>query len=152
MADRRSEVVLSIGSQVANIDLVKAVLDETLSNLGLDEEQEQWLELAVREAVANAIIHGNGEDRDKRVTMTVRCDDDELVVEIGDEGEGFDPEKLPDPRQPENLLRPNGRGIFYMKKCMDSIDYDFRPTGTVVTMRKQLSHHTEEAEPQEAHE
>ena len=138
MSPTCSEVVLSIESQVTNIDLVKAALDETLTNLELDEEQEQWLELAVREAVANAIIHGNGEDKDKRVTVKVRCDEDELLVEIADEGSGFDPDKLPDPSKPENLLRPNGRGIFYMKKCMDSIDYDFQPTGTVVTMRKQL--------------
>ncbi len=138
MSPACSEVVLSIESQVTNIDLVKAALDETLTNLELDEEQEQWLELAVREAVANAIIHGNGEDKDKRVTVKVRCDEDELLVVISDEGSGFDPDKLPDPSKPENLLRPNGRGIFYMKKCMDSIDYDFQPTGTVVTMRKHL--------------
>lgn len=152
MPGRSSEVVLSIESQVANIDLVKAVLDETIGSLGLDEEQEQWLELAVREAVANAIIHGNAEDKSKRVTMTVQCDGDELVVKVGDEGKGFDPADLPDPRQPENLLRPDGRGIFYMKKCMDSIDYDFQPTGTVVTMRKHLARPAKEAEPQEMNE
>lgn len=144
-----SEVALSIESQVSNIDLVKAVLDETLHSLGFDPEQEQWLELAVREAVANAIIHGNAEDKGKRVTVTVRCEDDELIIQIGDQGEGFDPSKLPDPRQPENLLRPNGRGIFYMEQCMDSIDYDFQSTGTVVTMRKQLVTQPDEAEVEE---
>ncbi len=149
MSARCPEVVLSIESQVGNIDLVKAVLDETIAGLGLNSEDEQWLELAVREAVANAIIHGNGEEKDKRVSVAVRSEGDELVIEIGDQGGGFDPGKLPDPRKAENLLRPNGRGIFYMKQCMDSIDYDFQPDGTLVTMRKKLDADSEVGEVKE---
>jgi len=149
MSAKCSEVVLSIESQVSNIDLVKAVLDETIAGLELSEDDSQWLELAVREAVANAIIHGNGEDKSKRVSVAVRCESDELVIEVSDQGVGFDPDKLPDPCKTENLLRPNGRGIFYMKKCMDSIDYDFQPEGTVVTMRKKLA---AQAQPEEVKE
>ncbi len=130
---------MSIESEVANVDLVKRVFDQALEGLELDSEVETWLELAVREAVANAIVHGNGEDPDKRVEVSLKAEDDELVIQVADEGQGFDPDLLPDPRDPENLLRPNGRGIFYMRQCMDSIDYDFQPAGTVVTMRKKMA-------------
>jgi serine/threonine-protein kinase RsbW len=63
-----------------------------------------------------------------------------LVVRVGDEGPGFDPAQVHDPLAPENLLRPNGRGIFYMKSFMDEIHYGTRPGGgTVVTLRKRIT-------------
>ena len=133
------QVRLVIGSQYENIDLVQIVLAEALMKLDLDEDTSHAIGMAVREAVANAIQHGNQAVPQKRVEIDFGIEDGEVVIRVSDEGEGFDPEAVEDPRSADNLLRPNGRGIFFMNRFMDEIDYSFRDEGgTVVTMRKRV--------------
>lgn len=133
-------VCLAIGSQFENIELVQIVVEESLRKLELEEEVAHSIGIAVREAVANAIKHGNREDPAKRVEIDLGVSDEEVVIRVSDQGAGFDPRRVADPRQPENLLRPNGRGIFFMNSYMDAIDYSFKPEGgTVVTLRKRLA-------------
>src|SRR4029079_19411202 len=128
---------LAIGSQFENIELVQVVLNDSLERMGVDGEARYWVDIAVREAVANAIKHGNAQDPAKRVRVDAGIEGDMLVIRIEDEGRGFDPALLGDPRDPENLLKPSGRGIFYMRSFMDDIVYGSRPEGgTVVTLRK----------------
>lgn len=130
---------LDLGSRFENIELVQVVLKDTLDQLGVEDDARHWIDVAVREAVANAIKHGNAQNPDKQVHIDLTLDGDELIIRIEDEGVGFDPASVGDPLAPENLLRPNGRGIFYMKSFMDDIQYGLRPEGgTVVTMRKRL--------------
>ncbi len=136
---------LAIGSRFENIELVQLVLKDSLDQLGLDDDNRHWIDVAVREAVANAIKHGNLEDPAKQVHVDLTLEGnagDWLVIRVQDEGKGFDPADLEDPLAPENLLKPNGRGIFYMKSFMDDIQYGLRPGGgTVVTLRKRLARH-----------
>jgi serine/threonine-protein kinase RsbW len=153
MSDEKS-FHLAIGSRFENIELVQLVLKDSLDQLGLDDEKRHWIDVAVREAVANAIKHGNLQDPAKQVHVDLTLESGEsgkvgkgnegheawLVIRVQDEGSGFDPAELQDPLAPENLLKPNGRGIFYMKSFMDDIQYGMRPGGgTVVTMRKRLT-------------
>jgi serine/threonine-protein kinase RsbW len=131
---------LAIGSRFENIELVQVVLKDALERLGMDEDGRHWVDVAVREAVANAIKHGNAQDPGKQVQVDLAVEGDDLVIQVKDEGAGFDPGQLLDPRAPENLLRPSGRGIFYMKSFMDEIHYGHGPGGgTVVTLRKRWS-------------
>ena len=140
MSTRESQVHLDIGSRFENIDLVQIVMETSLRQLDFDEQTSHRIGLSVREAVANAIKHGNRLDPDKRVSIELDVSKDELMIKISDEGEGFDPGKLPDPLSKENLLRPNGRGILFMTSFMDEIDYSFvNNKGMVVTMRKSLA-------------
>ncbi len=133
------EVHLSIASRFENIELVKIVLDDVLESMGVAEDARHWVELSVREAVANAIKHGNRQDPEKKVEVGVGLNDGELVISVADHGIGFDPGKVRDPLAPENRFARDGRGIFYMRKFMDSVDYSFRPDGgTVLTLRKRL--------------
>ena len=130
---------LEIGSHFENIELVQVVVNDSLERLGMDEDARHWVELAVREAVANAIKHGNVQDPGKQVCVDGGLDGQEVVIRVTDEGAGFDPERLADPLSSENLMKPNGRGIFYMRSFMDGIEYGPRPGGgTVVTLRKRL--------------
>ncbi len=130
---------LAIGSRFENIELVQVVLKDSLARMGVDDDACHWIDIAVREAVANAIKHGNAQDPAKQVHVDLTFDGLDLVIEVQDEGEGFDPSRLENPLAPENLLKPNGRGIFYMKSFMDEIQYDVRPGGgTVVTLRKRV--------------
>ncbi|HVT60457.1 MAG TPA: ATP-binding protein [Thermoanaerobaculia bacterium] len=132
---------LSIGSRFENIELVQIVLKDALERLGMEDDARHWVDVAVREAVANAIKHGNALDPAKQVKIDLTLDGETLTIRVEDEGPGFDPSHLEDPLAPENLLKPNGRGIFYMKSFMDTIEYGPRPGGgTVVTMRKRVAH------------
>jgi len=91
--------------------------------------------LAVREAIANAMVHGNHCDPEKAVRISVAVNENcDLFVSVKDSGSGFDPAGLPNPVAPENLLAPHGRGIFIMRQLMDQVDFEF-DHGTEVRMR-----------------
>ncbi|MFL6198648.1 MAG: ATP-binding protein [Thermoanaerobaculia bacterium] len=131
---------LDVGSRFENIELVQVVLRDSLERLGIDEDTRHWVDVAVREAVANAIKHGNAQDPGKQVHVDLFLEGGDVVIQVEDEGVGFDPDQLRDPLAPENLLKPNGRGIFYMKSFMDDIHYGPRPGGgTIVTLRKKVA-------------
>ena len=96
---------------------------------------EMDIEIALGEALENAIIHGNREDPGKRVYLTCRCTaDGEVTITVQDEGPGFETGTIPDPTAPENRLRTSGRGIYLMKAFMDEVR--FEKGGTVVYMCK----------------
>jgi serine/threonine-protein kinase RsbW len=140
---------LAVGSRFENIELVQVVLRDCLQRLGMDDDAQHWVDLAVREALANAIKHGNVQDPDKQVHVDLAVEGEDLVIRVEDEGLGFDPSALGDPLDPENLMRPNGRGIFYMRSFMDDITYGSGPGGgTMVTLRKRFTGpKTEPSEP-----
>ncbi|MDE2850977.1 MAG: ATP-binding protein [Acidobacteriota bacterium] len=130
---------LSIGSRYENIELVQAVLDETLESLPIDEETSYWMGIALREALANAIKHGNGLDPEKKVDVCLAVDESGVDITVEDQGSGFDPGAVADPLAPDNLLKTEGRGIFYMRRFMDKIDYDFGADGgTKVRLHKKF--------------
>jgi serine/threonine-protein kinase RsbW len=125
------------------LDLVQVVADRVARMVGLDEEALHWIEVAVRESVINAIKHGNRNDEGKFVFVEFTSRPagcvTEFVVRVRDQGEGFDPETLPDPLAPENLMKASGRGIFFMKSFMDDVVLRRAPEGGMeVQMIKRL--------------
>ena len=106
-----------------------------------EEDEKDSLAIAVTEAVNNAIIHGNKEDRSKNVTIEFAFEENKLRVIIQDEGGGFDPDELSDPLAPENLLKENGRGIFILSSLMDEVYYEFKANGTQLIMVKEKKSH-----------
>jgi serine/threonine-protein kinase RsbW len=93
------------------------------------------IEIALREAVANAVIHGNHEDPRKRVHVSCHCRaDGEVSLTVRDQGQGFDSTAIPDPTAPENRLSARGRGIYIMRVLMDEVS--FEDCGVAVHMRK----------------
>jgi serine/threonine-protein kinase RsbW len=103
-----------------------------------DPGSEFAIELALREALANAVLHGNREDSKKKVHVRCECEKDlGVLLVVRDEGPGFDPGTVPDPTAPENLDAEHGRGILLMKQFMDEIHYE--SGGTEVHMRKRPS-------------
>jgi serine/threonine-protein kinase RsbW len=92
--------------------------------------------LAVREALANAMIHGNHCNPEKTARVSVVVNDEcDLLIVVKDSGSGFDPSRLPNPVADENLLASHGRGIFLMKQFMDQVDFNV-DHGTEVRMRR----------------
>ena len=130
-------VEITIASYLELIDVITLSADHLSKLSDFDDEEQYRVNLAVRESVANAIEHGNKHDREKtvevRFTLTARF----LKVVIRDHGAGFDPQALPDPLDPENLLNPAGRGILYMRSFMDEVDLIRHPDGGMqITMVK----------------
>ena len=140
MANDAERIEITISSRFENIELVQVIAEHLCENAGVDEDGSHWVGMAVREAVANAIKHGNKLDISKKVNATFELEGPDLEITISDQGEGFDPEKVSDPLNPQNLMKTSGRGIFYMKTFMDQIQYSFRPgVGTSLMMTKNLT-------------
>ena len=135
--ERPFGIELRIRSTFAEIDLVDHVAAAWLRHCGLRGEERDHLVLGIREAVANAVRHGNREDPSKDVEITFEQRNNLALIRVVDHGEGFDPEALPDPLAPENLMRPSGRGILLMRAYADEVDFSFTE-GTRVEMRKLL--------------
>lgn len=135
---------LELPSSFELLDLVQLLSDRCASLAGLDEDATHWVSVSVRESVINAIKHGNREAPDKHVTvkfvLTPRNGPREFVIEVLDEGEGFDPTDVADPLDPENVLKSSGRGIFFMRSFMDEVSIARRPEGGMaVRMSKKLA-------------
>ncbi|MFV2071078.1 MAG: ATP-binding protein [Thermoanaerobaculales bacterium] len=131
---------LILASRFENIEVAERALLDLCHQAGRDGEDEYWLVTALREALANAVRHGNQQDPTRWVRIAFTIEDSTVTIRIEDDGKGFDPESIPDPTNPENLLRPNGRGIFYMRQFMNRVDFSRTPAGgTVVEMVRELS-------------
>jgi serine/threonine-protein kinase RsbW len=132
-------VKLDVASRFEMLEMVQTILARVADMAGFDEDAAHYLSVAVRESVINAIKHGNRGDENKRVAIVLSAQPDGLEVRVQDQGAGFDPDAVPDPLADENLLKTDGRGIFFMKKFMDEVTYSFPPRGgTVVRMTKRL--------------
>jgi serine/threonine-protein kinase RsbW len=97
------------------------------------------LHVALEEAVINAIRHGNKNDPRKWVRLRFQVTRDQVLVEVKDQGEGFDPRLVPDPRAPENLERPSGRGLLLMRSYVTWLRHS--ENGTCVTLCRCRSTH-----------
>ncbi|MDQ3800023.1 MAG: ATP-binding protein [Acidobacteriota bacterium] len=131
----KKEIV--IPSKIDSVD--KAVVEATdfASAAGFGDEAVFAIDMAVREAVINAVKHGNRLDETKRVEISFSNLDKGFEVTIRDYGAGFDVSEIPDPTDPENLLKANGRGILFMRNFMEEVEWFQHPHGgTVVKMCK----------------
>ncbi|MEO8071365.1 MAG: ATP-binding protein [Acidobacteriota bacterium] len=144
MAAQGHQVRLTLPSSFELLDLVQVVCDRLSTIGGLDEDATHWVSVAVRESVINAVKHGNRGDEHKCVTVEfVLAPVDhpaEFVIKVIDEGEGFDPQIIANPLDPENVLKASGRGIFFMRNFMDDVSIARRPEGgMVVRMSKKIA-------------
>src|SRR5499427_2366401 len=129
------------------VEIVPPFMDQLMrfiSKFREDDETNSDIELAVREALVNAIVHGNQQDPRKRVYVKSRCTrDGEVSIMVEDEGQGFKRDTVPDPTSPDNLLPTHGRGLYLIKTLMDGVD--FQRGGSVVHMRKRKNGGSETA-------
>ena len=129
----RQIVRLKFTSAFEMLDFVQVVSDHISRSVGLDDDSRHWVGVAVRESVINAIAHGNRHDASKHVVVefaTAASDGaPALLIAVRDQGEGFDPEEVPDPLTPENVLKSSGRGIFLIRSFMDDVEIGRAPGG-----------------------
>lgn len=126
---------MTIASDPKNIHRVESFLLKVKKAEHLSNEKFHTLLVVVTEAVNNSITHGNKRNPAHKVYVMCTTQKGVLTVKVRDEGKGFDPRSLPDPLQPENLLRESGRGVFLMKQMMESVNYNEKGTEVTMTMR-----------------
>lgn len=128
---------LELESNIDSIARAAEVAAEVVRRLGLGDEAAFGVDMAVREAVTNAVLHGNRKDETKTVEVKFRGSNQMIEITVRDRGEGFDLSGVPDPTDPQNLLKASGRGILFMRTFMDEVEYLRHPEGgTVVRMKK----------------
>jgi serine/threonine-protein kinase RsbW len=128
---------LSLPSRIDTVATAAAAVAEFVSRSGITEDAAFGIDMAVREAVTNAVVHGNRQDENKTVEVTLKSSPDAVEISVHDQGVGFNPEAIPDPTAEENILKASGRGIFFMRSFMDEVDWLIRPEGgTTVRMLK----------------
>ncbi len=135
---------LEFSSVFEMLDFVQVVSDHLARSVGLDEDSLHWVSVAIRESVINAIKHGNKSDASKHVFVefeTTTDDVHELAIRVRDQGEGFDPQTVANPLDPENLLKSSGRGIFLIRNFMDDVQLQRAPQGGMeIRMVKRVPH------------
>ena len=122
-----------------SVSEVEAAADRLAVEAGLDDDARFHVTMAVREAAVNAVLHGNDYDPAKRITASFENTGDSLIVTIAEQGIGLDPETLPDPLAPENIMRGTGRGIFLIRSFMDEVHFRQLHPGTELTLVKHLA-------------
>ena len=122
-----------------SVDRVETAAGQMASEAGFCEDDLFHITMAVREATVNAVLHGNEYDPDRQIDVLLENDGSALRFVISDQGKGLDPDTLPDPLAPENLLRGTGRGIFLIRSFMDEVHFRQLHPGTELTMVKHLA-------------
>jgi len=121
---------LEIESNAKNLITVEEFVNYFAVDLNITADKIQGLLLSVTEASTNAIVHGNKSDETKVVTIDATKVDNQLIISVKDQGKGFDPSKIPDPTETDNLLKDSGRGIYLMRVYMDDLKFNVTPEGT----------------------
>ncbi|MEH0158110.1 ATP-binding protein [Limibacter armeniacum] len=114
---------LKIPSITDNLRIVESFIDQAREELKFDDDIYGNIMIAVTESVNNAIIHGNKNNKDKNVHLSLVMEDDNISFTVEDEGIGFNFLDLPDPTAPENIDKPGGRGIFLIKHLADEVRF-----------------------------
>jgi serine/threonine-protein kinase RsbW len=131
-----SRVSFTLDSSLDSVNKIEQTAEQTAQRAGFDEDTMQHIAMAVREAAVNAVLHGNAYDPNKHVTAAFETTVDSLIIKITDQGPGLNPDTLPDPLAPENILRGSGRGIFLIRAFMDEVHFRELHPGTELTLIK----------------
>jgi serine/threonine-protein kinase RsbW len=135
-----NEIEVIISSALDNLDLIQTLTDCITDFMSFDEDSAHWIGMSVRESVTNAIQHGNKLDLSKTVDIRFEVMPDRLSISVKDQGNGFKADDIPNPLDAENLLKPSGRGIFYIRTFMDEVEFrSLSQGGMEVYMVKKVS-------------
>ncbi|HMQ02989.1 MAG TPA: ATP-binding protein [Pyrinomonadaceae bacterium] len=134
MKDKRE---FTLPSRIESVDEAASEAEAFVKQNGYGDDFVSAIDLAVRESVANAVKHGNKFDPEKSVEVTLQTSPEGIEIIVRDFGPGFDLEEIPDPTNPENLLKASGRGILFMRSFMDHVEWhNHDEGGMLVKMAK----------------
>ena len=135
----------SLASTMESASELERAAEKMAHEAGLDEDDCFKVTMAVREAAVNAVLHGNEYDPGLKIRAVFESTAHELRFSIADQGKGLDPDSLPDPLAPENLLRGTGRGIFLIRSLMDEVHFRQLDPGMELTLVKRLGQSSDAA-------
>ncbi len=135
-------VVSSTPAAIA--DVYKLILPGLQAN-NFSEDDTFAVHLALEEAFINAVKHGNKMKPSKAVRIDYAVESDKIEISMTDEGEGFDPEVIPDPRYGDNLYKPAGRGMLLMRSFMDVVEYSKQGNNVRMIRYKEKRHPSKSA-------
>ena len=131
-----NDLVLEIPTDVRSIE---HAVEYVVQRCRTCERSQKRLRLNFRvgltEALTNAVLYGNAHDPSKHVLVEVALEDGRLEARVTDQGGGFDPSSIPDPTEPENILKPGGRGLFIMRQLLDEVSYNDRGNQVTLVLR-----------------
>ncbi len=134
-----SNVKLRLESRIGYVDLVHEMAERLARDVGFTKPSALNIGLAVREAVINAIKHGNAMDESKPIEVTFEKENGLFRIRVRDEGPGFDWTQTANPLEGDNIFRTSGRGIFFMKHFVDRVEFQRRRgKGTEVMLEKKV--------------
>lgn len=130
------KLVIEVPGEIKYIKDVSSKILKLLSSYGIDDDGLFDIRLCVEEALRNAVEHGN--NCDKKCSAKISCwvDNGEVNIKVEDKGRGYDPDLVPDPTDGDNLMKNSGRGVYLIKKLMDTVK--FNKAGNVITMMKRI--------------
>jgi len=131
-----SRASYTLDSSLDSVNKIEQTAEVSAQRAGFDEDTVSHVAMAVREAAVNAVLHGNSYDPNKHITASFETTRESLIVRITDQGPGLNPDTLPDPLAPENILRGSGRGIFLIRAFMDEVHFRQLHPGTELTLIK----------------
>lgn len=123
-------------SSLESVNQVEQKAEQYAQQAGFDEDTVPQITMAAREAAVNAVLHGNAYDANKKMTVAFETGPDSLTIRVSDQGPGMDPDTIPDPLAPENILRGSGRGIFLIRTFMDEVNFRQLNPGLEITLTK----------------
>ena len=127
---------ISIANDPKHVRELIEITEQKIMEASIPGEIADDVSIALLEAVNNAIIHGNQRNFEKYVTVRMTIADKKVEISVIDQGNGFDPSQLDDPSHPENLFRPNGRGLYFIRELMDEVEINSSNAGSEIIMRK----------------
>jgi len=130
VSEKKTE--LDLPSRIESVEAAAKAAEKFAETNGFGEEVRFAVDMAVREAVANAVKHGNKLDETKRVEITFENSDEGFEIIVRDFGRGFTVEEVPDPTNPENLMKGDGRGILFMRSFMDAVEWSNHASGGMI--------------------
>ncbi len=134
---------MKLDSTLDSVDVAENMVKRFAEESGFAEDEVHQIGMAVREGVVNAVVHGNCYSSQKKVTLAIESNQDQLTIRVQDQGVGFEVDDVPDPLASENLLRKSGRGLFLIRAFMDEMHVHRLPAeGMEVVMIKNSSPNT----------
>lgn len=130
---------MTLPSRLESVEQAAHEVENFVKGCGFGDDVIFSIDMAVREAVANAVKHGNLLDETKQVEITLECLKEGFEIIVRDFGAGFTVEEVPDPTNPENLLKASGRGVLFMRSFMDEVEWSNHAGGGM--MVKMLKKH-----------
>ncbi len=132
-----NEFFLKFKSSISNLKLAEILWKSFISKQGLMEEKEYWLNLSIHEILLNAIIHGNKNDINKWVFLSIKRMKKFLKIEVKDEGSCKKIPKIENPGSKKNIFKNHGRGLFIVKKSVDELKFKVLPKGNLRVIIKE---------------